>query len=552
MTGMIIVVALVNICFSQSYWQRTYGGDGETNISAMTPSHDGNYLCAGYTSATSSGPRDGWLLKIKPDGDTLWTKTYFESADDRLQAICPISDGNFLLVGTTYTFGAGESDGWLITINQYGETLWLIPFGGSEADYLNSILPTADGNFLLGGKRATEGWLIKVTMDGDTLWTKSYGGIYRNFFRKICPAENGNFLCVGADEQPPDKKFADGWLVKIKPDGDTLWTKMYGGSDREFLNTIIPAADGNFLLGGMSWTFGTGTQNAWLVKINSDGDTLWTKAYGEGDYSEVYVICPTADGNFLLGGDTQFPNERESVGWLIKIKPNGDTLWTKTFGRRNGGSLAAIIPTADGNILCGGCYYDLRYQNAWIICIIADQYACKDSLFSFKIPTYGIDSLNFVYTPLKVPSGMTVSPGGTISWTPETDSAYMEHVEYLVENDTGRIDTLTFNIFVNDCFNTPIKPPTFTKNISKPFEIIAASSLSRIKFSLSPSLSSICIYDINGRLVDRIKPIPGASKAYAVWPAGSGSGTGKIPAGRYFARVLYGKKSIVRPFLLVR
>jgi hypothetical protein len=138
--------------------------------------------------------------------------------------------------------------------------------------------------------------------------------------------------------------------------------------------------------------------------------------------------------------------------------------WTRTYKLNVGGGLEFIFPTSDGNFILGTYNNFFWTPDVLVICIIADQRAHKDSLFTYKIPTYGEDTLNFGYTPLKIPSGMTVSPGGSISWTPKTDSVYLEHVEFLVVNDSGRKDTLTFNIFVNnydkvsieyDIFDTP-------------------------------------------------------------------------------------------------
>jgi hypothetical protein len=148
---------------------------------------------------------------------------------------------------------------------------------------------------------------------------------------------------------------------------------------------------------------------------------------------------------------------------------------------------------------------------------------------------------------------MTVSTGGTVSWTPTTDSVYMDHAEYLVVNDAGRKDTLTFNIFVNSDYHAPasIKPSRITKSPSKPFEIISTTFSNKIKFSLPSSVTSICIYDINGRIVDRIAPIVSTSGASAVWPC-NGAGNGKIPTGKYFAKVSDGRKSAVKSVLYVR
>ena len=178
---------------------------------------------------------------------------------------------------------------------------------------------------------------------------------------------------------------------------------------------------------------------------------------------------------------------------------------------------------------------------------IDDRYAYKDSTFTFKIPVSG-DSLNHGYSPLKVPSGMTVSTGGTISWTPKTDSVYMDHVEFLVMDDIGNKDTLTFNIFVNSK-----NKPTATKPLSRPiqnknqaFSIMQTSS-SQIIFTLPSGASNIDIYDIHGRCVQRLKP----TSAQTVWNGLSAAGS-PVSSGRYFAKIKEGKTSRMGQFMIVR
>jgi hypothetical protein len=253
-----------------------------------------------------------------------------------------------------------------------------------------------------------------------------------------------------------------------------------------------------------------------------------------------------------LGGYTTSFGPGTTDGWLLKTKPNGDTIWTKNYGGAGDDYFYTIQPTSDGNFWAVGSTnsFGMGRDDGWIIRLIADQYAYKDSLFIYKIPTYGEDTLDFGYTPLKVPSGMRVSLGGTISWTPQSDSSYIEHVEYLVLNDTGRKDTLTFNILVNYYPSASVKFSRINKTQINSFKITATSSSNRIKFVLPSLTTSFCIYDVNGRIVDKINPVITGSEAYAFWPGASSSCT-KIPQGKYFAKISLGENTTVKPFLIV-
>jgi hypothetical protein len=613
----VLVCAMGNLCFGQSYWKKTYGGAEDDlcgtcflhNSQTILPTSEGNYLLLGATQSFGGGQPDSWLIKIKPNGDTIWTKTLGGSNGGMSTAIFSTTVDNFLITGFTFaerndiclikikpngdtiwtkTFGESNlgqnpiilptndgnylfAAGWtssidtpnqdihLIKIKPNGDTIWTKTFGTTNEDYCNAIFPTADSNFLLAGQTSVmekcDFWLIKIKPNGDTIWTRTFHGTNYQWSNMIFPTKDSNFLLVGninffgADNN-------DVGLIKIKMDGSTIWTKTFGVTNGGNFNKILPTIDGNFLLGGCTAPFSGGDSgDIWLIKINPDGSAIWTKTYGGTKADYFNTILPTADGNFLLGGTTMSFGRDSGDIWLIKIKPNGDTLWTRTFGGSNLEMFLSILSTSDGNYLINGGTksFGAGGLDSWLLCLIADQYAYKNAFFTYKIPTYGEDTLNFGYTPLKVPSGMTVSTGGTISWTPTTDSVYMDHAEFQVLNDAGRKDTLTFNIFVNSNYhaNASIKPTKFNKTTSKSFKIDTKLSNGKIKFSLPSSVTSLCIYDINGRIVDKITPTISGSEICASWPTTS-AGSTKFPTGKYFAKVSVGKNTAVKPFLFCR
>jgi len=561
---MVFVFSLGNVCMGQSYWKRTYGDSGSVKyFYTILPTADDNYLLAG-SIASGGAESDGWLLKIKPNGDTIWTKTFGSFNEDNLQTICPTNDGNFLIGGITSSFGAGNYDGWLLKVNPNGDTLWTKAFGGPELDELQAIVPTSDDNLFLVGTTSsfTEnvhrsgGWLIKINQNGDLLWSKTYGGSTDYQFdglATILPTSNGNYLLAGSTDSynTIDSGNNAGWLIKTDSNGDTLWSKSYRGSRDHVDNrikTILPLPDSNFLLAGYTYNYTIqGNDTGWLIKIKPNGDTLWIKTFN-GKINFDPTILSTIDGNVIIGG----------VYWdkiyLIKIKPNGDTLWSKTYNGFYYELYSKIIQTTDGNLLLLGVSKSTGFHTfSWLFKIIADQYAYKDSLFTYKIPVYSTDTLDFGYVPLKVPFGMTVSAGGTVSWTPKTDSVYMDHAEFLVINDSGKKDTLTFNIFVNSDYHpsVTVKPIQAKKTDSKPFGINATALSGKVKLSAPSFVKSINIYDMSGRMVGKVAPVVSGSQACAVWP-GASSSSSAIPTGRYFAKASAGKNTAVKPFLLVR
>jgi hypothetical protein len=186
----------------------------------------------------------------------------------------------------------------------------------------------------------------------------------------------------------------------------------------------------------------------------------------------------------------------------------GQSYWKRTYGGINSERANAITPTPEGNFIVAGhtLPFEAIYYYIWLISIIDDRYAYKDVPFTFKIPVSG-DSLNHGYSLLKVPSGMTVSMGGTISWVPKTDSVYMDHAEFLVSDDFGKRDTLTFNIFVNNK-DHPLKEADRLSRAGIPHSKndISVQSLSskEVRFSLPGGASSLRVYDVRGQLLENL------------------------------------------------
>lgn len=365
---------------SDVLWEQAFADSGNQKPYAVVETSSNNILTAGNTNSRGAGSYDGWIIMSDYDGDTLWTKTYGGIESDYLYSAIEASDGNYLLGGFTYSYGAGNGDYWLIKTNTSSDTLWTKTYGGSDYDYLYSIIETSDGNYLLGGQTASYGagntdyWLVKVDTSGDTIWTKTYGGSsYENMF-SVTETSDGKYL-LGGYTYSYGAGYTDYWLVKTDMNGNTLWTKSYGGSGSDYLYSIVEASDGNYLLGGFTDSYGAGSNDYWLIKTNTSGDTLWTKTYGGSDYDRLESIVEASDGNYLLGGYSYSYGAGSGDQWLIKTNTTGDTIWTKTFGTANPEYTRDIIETSLGNIVTAGsshynsCYnvYNVKTSNTAII-----------------------------------------------------------------------------------------------------------------------------------------------------------------------------------------
>jgi len=277
--------------------------------------------------------------------DTLWTRTYGEGIG---YCVIETSDSSLVIVGcSVYDYGPG-GDLRLLKTNSDGDTIWTKTYGDTNYDdWGYSVRETPDGGFIIVGSTASLGagdqdvWLLRTDEFGDTLWTKTFGGDSSDVGKCIQITNDGGYIIVGSTES-----FGAGsediWLIKTDPDGNTLWTKTYGDSLYAWGNYVIQTSDSGFaLVGGVGWS-------CWFIKTDSAGDSIWSK-----------ILLPwfyIAESRCVLELDSGYLVSYENYGLggggsgLVMTNFSGDTLWYQhpSF------DISSVIQTNDDNFLCAG------------------------------------------------------------------------------------------------------------------------------------------------------------------------------------------------------
>ena len=160
-------------------WTRTYGGAITDYGYSVVQTADGGYAVAGYTLSIAEG-RDFWLVKTDALGNHLWNQTYGGTGDDEAQSIIQTDDGGYAVAGYTYSFGAGNTDFWLIKTDALGNHLWNQTYGGTGHDTdTRSVVQTSDGGYVIAGNTASFGagghdfWLVRISTESGLAWTDS-------------------------------------------------------------------------------------------------------------------------------------------------------------------------------------------------------------------------------------------------------------------------------------------------------------------------------------------------------------------------------------------
>jgi hypothetical protein len=160
-------------------WTKTFGGTNTDFARCVQQTTDGGFIITGITSSFGSGAGDVYLIYI---GDTVWTKTYGGAGNEQGFSVQQTTDGGYVIVGNTRSFGAGQEDAYLIKTDAIGDTLWTKTFGGAGYDGGYSVQQTTDGGYIIVGYTSSFGagnydvYLIKTNAIGNALWTKTFGG----------------------------------------------------------------------------------------------------------------------------------------------------------------------------------------------------------------------------------------------------------------------------------------------------------------------------------------------------------------------------------------
>ena len=318
--------------YGNQMWTKSIGGIGFdfANMVKRTPSDDGFIIC-GFTNTYGAGNNDGWLVKTNSMGDILWTRTVGDTGVQELEALTLTSDGGYAAVGINYTSGTAYYDMLLVKFNSAGVIQWQKNIGGGSYEIGNSIQETSDHGFILSGQTYSYGnldgdyYLVKTDSIGNTQWQKTYAqqGLQESHYVQKSP--DGGFILVGdADSLSNGLGDTDIWLVKTDSNGDTLWTRTIGGAKKDGGKTVEYTSDGGLIIAGITRSFGLTNPNYYLVKTDSLGIIEWyNSTYGSENHDHAYRGIETSDGGFA-----EFGYFRNSTGYfqnysLVKLGSNG-------------------------------------------------------------------------------------------------------------------------------------------------------------------------------------------------------------------------------------
>lgn len=414
---------------AQLVFQKSIGSlNTEQQIAACYIPSGGLIICG--ESKPSTGTSDAFAVYLNNNFDTLWTHAYGGNQDDYFRTVKNTFDNGFVFGGGTYSF-TSSLDAWVVKTNANGIVQWAKTISGSSLDEATDIIQTSDSGFVATGTTASFGggsndiYLFKLDKAGNLQWTKTYGGsgydagykVVQSFDKGYTIIGKAGSYCSGYSNMP--------YLLHTDSLGNVLWSKCFSMST----NGCCPKLDTlgkDYIVAG---SFNTGFPNnnqALLMRLDSVGNVIWAKQYDVstnfGEYANWFD--KTNDGGYVLAGTTSSCGSGNSDAFLMKVNSSGDTVWTRVSGSSGNNTFSYVKQLNDGSYLAVG--YSTANGNGDIYLMKTDSsaYALPCSIESCGFQKYN----NFVSKSSPSISG---SAGGTQTNVNLTANNFSPTVLYL-------------------------------------------------------------------------------------------------------------------------
>jgi hypothetical protein len=381
----------------------TLGGSKNESAQAVVNTTDGGYAVLGHAQSMdgdvtnkSNESYDYWVLKFDTTNQLQWQKTYGGSDDDRGSDLIQTSDGGYAVIGKSksddldVSENAGFDDFWVSKLDSSGSISWEYTFGFAGSDTPYSIIQTNDNGYLLSGVldvSASNGqgdrnsigsrhaggdyWVIKLNANGVKQWSNYYGGSFTDTAYDAIQTEDDGYIIIGSSDSDDvdisnPRGSYDFCVIKISDTGTLVWEKSFGGSEIDEAHAISKTADGNYLIVGdtrssdLDISQNNGAADLWVMKITPDGTLLWEKTLGGSSFDVGRSISKTQDNGFLISGSSRSTNgnltsnKGQNDAWVVKINSSGNLEWQKTIGGSEVDFFYDVVELNDQTIVAVG------------------------------------------------------------------------------------------------------------------------------------------------------------------------------------------------------
>jgi len=235
-----------------------------------------------------------------------------------------------------------------------GDVIWNLNHGSNYHDAIIDVERTKDNNLLLAGYTNgkdddNDGYIMKIDALGEIIWLKQILGHREQRFNSIIETSNGDIIATGISYNDTIKRYVSkAWVVKLDKEGNLIWQKWFGGTKDDYAYEIIETYDNSFVICGLTYSkdedikTNHGRDEAWVFKINTEGELLWSKTFGGTGIDKLNAIIQTKDGGFIISGRTTSKDFNQSnysfeeyALYIMKLDYYGEIEWTKMLHEDN-------------------------------------------------------------------------------------------------------------------------------------------------------------------------------------------------------------------------
>lgn len=311
----------------------------------------------------------GILLHLSVSAQVTFQKTFDLNQDDEFLACTQTADGGFLFGG--YSLGTPYGGIVVKTWND-GTVQWSKTVGGTR---ITEIAETPSGNIYAAGENTasanTNFYLTKLDASGNQLWQRSFGKSAEpdNFYSMaLCP-DGGVILSGNSDSTTGSGFLPIGYVVKVDSLGNTEWSRTISGGNGEILYVTKPVSSGGYLSCGYTGSFGSpvGTE-AYVVRWDANGNLLWTSVFGHNNrFDRIFDFVEKPGGGFFVTGKALYSSTNDNL-FLASLDNAGRVVWHHNYSMYD--DVQRLLLLQDGNLAMCGFNIDVNlglYNQSYLI-----------------------------------------------------------------------------------------------------------------------------------------------------------------------------------------
>lgn len=367
----------VILCFAQQsiVFQHTFGYGDYNHGMDILPTADSGFIALANVSVAQS-TNHIQLFKLNKYGMPVWYQKYEDPALFWAEKMTATLDGGYLITGYSNKKPDMGYSLFLLKTDANGNKEWLRHYGGSDWDFGKGVTIDSLGNFYATGQTysyatgESDVYVLKFDAQGDTLWTRTYGGNGKDGGQNIIVCRNGDIVVAGFTTNQTTGNY-DGLLLRYDSGGTLVWSNTYGGAENDKFFDVKELPDSSLSFLGYAESFGNGTPYYYFGNLTSSGILNWERTDGwSGGHHGVdkgYAMDLTSDGGYVLIGTTT-ALVCQNI-FLMKMHSTGSWHFSPVYGYTGTDDARAVIQTYDNGFAFIGSseYYGDNLANIYIV-----------------------------------------------------------------------------------------------------------------------------------------------------------------------------------------